>query len=64
MALKDWVVEFDGGYIVNVPFVSESRDKIMMKARKILSEQNRYNFEARRASSGRIIKCYPKVIKI
>ncbi len=57
----DWTVEFEGGYTVIVPAEKgEGRDKIMMRARNMQSEQNRYKFDARRASGGRILKCYKR----
>lgn len=54
-----WVVVFEGGYSVAVPEVKgEGRDSIIMKARKLQSEINRYNFAGRRASGARVIKMY------
>jgi len=55
----NWVVEFEGGYTVIVPAnKKDSRDKVMMMARRIQSDTHRYDFEGRRASGGRIIRCY------
>jgi len=58
--LKDvWRVEFEGGFVIEVPFlVNKTRDHAIMSARKLLAEQNRYNFDARRASGGRVVRCY------
>lgn len=56
---ENWTVEFEGGYVVNV--LSEKgwgRNRIMMMARNMLSQKNRHNFNACRASGGRILKCY------
>jgi hypothetical protein len=55
---KKWRVEFEGGHIVNLISEENNKDKIMMIARNMLSNENRYNFEARRASGGRILKVY------
>jgi len=58
--LNTWVVEFEGGYVEEVVTDEGNRNKIMIMARDQLSKANRYNFEARRASGGRILKVYPK----
>jgi hypothetical protein len=57
---KTWVAEFDGGYIVEVTTNETNRNHIMMMARDKLSQENRYNFDARRASGGHILKLYLK----
>jgi len=55
---KNWLVEFEEKYSVIVSTTETNRDKIMRMARKILSDTNRYDFEKRRASGGRITKIY------
>ena len=54
-----WMVEFGSAHKVMLETVEINKNKIMMTARKKLSDDNRYNFEARQASGGRIVKCYP-----
>lgn len=56
---EKWTVEFEDGYIVNVPSEKDwSKNRIMINARNILSQKNRHDFAACRASGGRILKCY------
>ena len=55
--IKNWYVQFDGGFSVTVSAPQGTpRDKIMLLARNRLSEANRYNFDARRASGGKITR--------
>jgi len=56
--MKNWFVEFENKFSVIVTTPESNRDKIMGIARKMLSDDNRYNFEKRRASGGRITKFY------
>ena len=56
---ESWIVEFDGGYNISLDVpAGTNRNKVMMLARNKQSEENRYNFDARRASGGRILKAY------
>ena len=52
--MDNWEIEFEGGFTMLVQ--AEGRDDAMKEARRQLSSSQ--NFDVRRASMGRIVRCY------